>query len=53
MLGRRLRDGRTRRRTGLFKDWTTRELVVAAVLSVAVGVIFWAWGLLWSSGLQR
>jgi energy-coupling factor transport system substrate-specific component len=24
-------------------------LVVAAVLSVAVGVIFWAWGLLWSS----
>jgi energy-coupling factor transport system substrate-specific component len=32
-----------------FKDWTTREIVVAAVLSVAVGVIFWAWGLLWSS----
>jgi energy-coupling factor transport system permease protein len=32
-----------------FRDWTTRELVVAAVLSVAVGVIFWAWGLLWSS----
>jgi energy-coupling factor transport system permease protein len=32
-----------------FKDWTTRELVVAAVLSVAVGVIFWGWGLLWSS----
>jgi energy-coupling factor transport system substrate-specific component len=26
--------------------WTTREVVVAAVLSVAVGVIFWAWGLL-------
>jgi energy-coupling factor transport system substrate-specific component len=32
-----------------FRDWTTREIVVAAVLSVAVGVIFWAWGLLWSS----
>ncbi|NLE09934.1 MAG: ECF transporter S component [Actinobacteria bacterium] len=32
-----------------FKEWTTRELVVAAVLSVAVGVIFWAWGLLWTS----
>ncbi len=32
-----------------FKDWTTRDLVVAAVLSVAVGVIFWAWGLLYSS----
>jgi energy-coupling factor transport system substrate-specific component len=31
-----------------FKDWTTRELVVAAVLAVAVGVIFWGWGLLWS-----
>lgn len=34
-----------------FKDWTTRELVVTAVLSVAVGVIFWAWGLLWTSSL--
>jgi energy-coupling factor transport system permease protein len=32
-----------------FKEWTTRELVVAAVLAVAVGVIFWAWGLLYSS----
>ncbi|MCE5254646.1 MAG: ECF transporter S component [Actinomycetia bacterium] len=41
------------RRLGLtFKDWTTRELVVAAVLSVAVGVIFWGWGLLWSSAFQ-
>jgi energy-coupling factor transport system substrate-specific component len=35
-----------------FKDWTTRELVVAAVLAVAVGVIFWGWGLLWSSAFQ-
>lgn len=35
----------------LFADWTTRELVVAAALAVAVGVIFWAWGLLWSSAL--
>ena len=25
-----------------FKEWTTRELVVAAVLAVAVGVVFWA-----------
>lgn len=32
-----------------FKEWTTRELVVGAVLAVAVGVIFWAWGLLYSS----
>lgn len=31
-----------------FKDWTTRELVVAAVLAAAVGVIFWGWGLLWT-----
>ena len=35
-----------------FKDWTTRELVVAAVLAVAVGVVFWGWGLLWSSVFQ-
>ena len=35
-----------------FKDWTTRELVIAAVLAVAVGVLFWAWGLLWSSAFQ-
>jgi energy-coupling factor transport system substrate-specific component len=35
-----------------FKDWTTRELVVAAVLSVAVGVVFWAWGLLWASAFS-
>jgi energy-coupling factor transport system permease protein len=34
-----------------FKEWNTRELVVAAVLAVAVGVVFWAWGLLWSSVL--
>jgi len=31
-----------------FEDWTTRELVVAAVLSVAVGVVFWGWGQLWA-----
>ena len=36
----------------MFKQWTTRELVVAAVLSVAVGVVFWGWGLLWSSVFQ-
>ncbi|OFV83468.1 MAG: hypothetical protein A2W26_11545 [Acidobacteria bacterium RBG_16_64_8] len=35
-----------------FKEWTTRELVVAAVLAVAVGVVFWGWGLLWSSVFQ-
>ena len=36
----------------LFAGWTTREIVVAAVLAVVVGVIFWAWGLLWSSVFQ-
>ncbi len=36
---------------GLYEDWTTRDIVVAAVLAVAVGVIFWAWGLLWSAAL--
>ena len=48
------RNGRPARRSSLmsFKDWTTREIVVAAVLAVAVGVIFWAWGLLWSSAFQ-
>jgi energy-coupling factor transport system substrate-specific component len=32
-----------------FAGWTTREIVVAAVLSVAVGVVFWVWDLLYSS----
>jgi len=32
-----------------FRDWSTRELVIAAVLSVAIGVVFWAWGLLFSA----
>jgi energy-coupling factor transport system permease protein len=27
--------------------WRTIDIVVAAVLGVAFGVIFWAWGLLW------
>lgn len=35
----------------LYRDWTTRDIVVAAVLAVAVGVIFWAWDLLWSAAL--
>jgi energy-coupling factor transport system permease protein len=36
----------------MFEEWTTRELVIAAVLAVVVGVIFWGWGLLWSSVFQ-
>ncbi|MDO3701954.1 ECF transporter S component [Micromonospora sp. C28SCA-DRY-2] len=27
--------------------WRTIDIVVAAVIAVAFGVIFWAWGLLW------
>jgi energy-coupling factor transport system substrate-specific component len=36
----------------MFEPWTTRDLVVAAALAVAVGVVFWGWGLLWSSVFQ-
>src|SRR5262245_19444260 len=28
--------------------WRTVDIVVASVLGVAFGVVFWAWGLLWS-----
>jgi energy-coupling factor transport system substrate-specific component len=28
--------------------WRTVDIVVAAVLAAAIGVIFWAWGLLWN-----
>jgi energy-coupling factor transport system substrate-specific component len=28
--------------------WRTVDIVVAAVLGVAFGIIFWAWGLLWN-----
>lgn len=29
-------------------QWRTMDIVVASVLGVAFGVIFWVWGLLWS-----
>ncbi|WP_040726710.1 ECF transporter S component, partial [Nocardiopsis chromatogenes] len=29
--------------------WRTVDIVVAAVLGVAVGVVFWVWGMLWSA----
>ncbi len=29
--------------------WRTRDIVVAAIIGVAFGVVFWAWGLAWSS----
>jgi energy-coupling factor transport system permease protein len=28
--------------------WRTVDIVIAAVLGVAFGIIFWAWGLLWN-----
>ena len=31
--------------------WRTQDIVVAAVIAVAFGVIFWAWGVLWE-GVQ-
>lgn len=31
------------------RSWRTVDVVVAAVLAVAVGVVFWAWNLLWSA----
>ncbi len=40
-----------RRAVHIFDGWSTREIVVAAVLSVVVGVIFWAWNTLYSSVL--
>lgn len=32
--------------------WSTRELVVGAVLAVAVGVLFWVWDLLYAAAFQ-
>lgn len=29
--------------------WRTRDIVVTAVIGVAFGVVFWAWGLAWSA----
>ncbi|MEO5917976.1 MAG: ECF transporter S component [Candidatus Limnocylindrales bacterium] len=28
--------------------WRTRDILVAAIIGVAFGVVFWAWGLAWS-----
>jgi energy-coupling factor transport system substrate-specific component len=30
------------------KRWRTVDIVVASVVAVAFGVVFWAWGLLWN-----
>ncbi|MCZ2822909.1 MULTISPECIES: ECF transporter S component [unclassified Modestobacter] len=31
------------------RSWRTVDIVVTAVLGVAFGVVFWAWGLLWAA----
>ncbi|MBY8875189.1 ECF transporter S component [Micromonospora sp. PLK6-60] len=31
------------------RQWRTIDIVVAAVIAVAFGVIFWAWGLVWKA----
>jgi energy-coupling factor transport system substrate-specific component len=35
--------------TSLDTRWRTRDIVVAAVIGVAFGVVFWAWGLAWGA----
>jgi energy-coupling factor transport system substrate-specific component len=32
--------------------WRTRDIVIAAVIGVAFGVVFWVWGVLWSGPLD-
>ncbi|MGY1640262.1 ECF transporter S component [Geodermatophilus sp. SYSU D00703] len=34
--------------TGARSRWRTVDIVVTAVLGVAFGVVFWAWGMLWA-----
>jgi energy-coupling factor transport system substrate-specific component len=31
------------------QTWRTRDILVVAVIGVAFGVVFWAWGLAWSA----
>ena len=32
--------------------WRTRDIVIAAVIGVAFGVVFWAWGVIWNGPLD-
>lgn len=32
--------------------WRTRDIVIAAVIGVVFGVVFWAWGLVWEGPLK-
>ncbi|MEO8208497.1 MAG: ECF transporter S component [Chloroflexota bacterium] len=31
------------------RHWRTRDILVAAIIGVAFGVVFWVWGLAWSA----
>lgn len=33
-------------------SWRTRDIVVAAVIGVAFGIVFWVWGLIWYGPLE-
>src|SRR5688572_24325058 len=35
--------------TGSATRWRTVDIVITAVLGVAFGVVFWAWGLIWNA----
>jgi energy-coupling factor transport system substrate-specific component len=39
----------TRRPNAVARGWRTVDIVVTAMLAVAFGVVFWAWGLLWNA----
>jgi energy-coupling factor transport system substrate-specific component len=43
-----VRPSSTDARGGGARRWRTVDIVVTAVLGVAFGVVFWAWGLLWA-----
>jgi energy-coupling factor transport system substrate-specific component len=32
--------------------WRTRDIVIAGVIGVAFGVVFWAWGVIWNGPLE-
>ena len=42
---------RERTTRGDVRAWRTRDIVVAAVIGVAFGIVFWAWGLAYNAAL--
>jgi energy-coupling factor transport system substrate-specific component len=38
--------------SGLGSRWRTRDIVVTAIIGVAFGVVFWAWGLAWNGPFE-